>query len=64
MIVTEKVSARDLYPSASELFEPARRPARRPTPGHRPPRALLWLLTGILAGVVGRRLLAWIDRNL
>lgn len=60
MIVTEKVSARDLYPSASELFEPA----RRPTPGHRPPRALLWLLAGILAGVVGRRLLAWIDRNL
>lgn len=60
MIVTEKVSARDLYPSASELFEPARRPTR----GRRPPRALLWLLTGILAGVVGRRLLAWIDRNL
>lgn len=60
MIVTERVSARDLYPSASELFEPA----RRPTPGRRPRRALLWLLTGILAGVVGRRLLAWIDRNL
>jgi hypothetical protein len=60
MIVTEKVSVRDLYPSASELFEPA----RDPLPGAPRRRALIWLLAGALTAVIGRRLLAWADRNL
>jgi hypothetical protein len=52
MMATEKVSVRDLYP------------ARRPTPPDRRRLALAWLLAGVLTAIVGRRLLAWADRNL
>lgn len=60
MMATEKVSVRDLYPSASELFQPA----RRPTPPDRRRLALAWLLAGALAALVGRRILTWMDRNI
>lgn len=60
MMATERVSVRDLYPSASELFEPA----RDPVPGAPRRRALVWLLAGALTAIVGRRLLSWADRNL
>lgn len=59
MMVTEKVSVQDLYPSASELFRPAE-PSHPRSPG----LALTWLLAGALAALVGRRILAWIDRNI
>jgi len=56
---TERVSAQDLYPSAGALF--------RPEPGGKPRArglALAWILAGALAALVGRRLLAWLDRNI
>ena len=59
-MVTEKVSAQDLYPSASELFRPAEE-AKHPRSRR---LALTWLLAGALAALVGRRILAWIDRNI
>ena len=60
MMTTEKVSVQDLYPSASELFRPADE-ARSPRSRR---LALTWLLAGALAALAGRRILAWIDRNL
>lgn len=60
MMVTEKVSAQDLYPSASELFRPAGK--TKDTRARR--LALTWLLAGALVALVGRRILGWIDRNI
>jgi hypothetical protein len=58
-MVTTTVSGEELYPSARNLFRPAQKPL-----DPRPRRiALAWLLAGMLAAVLGRRLLTWIDRN-
>jgi len=55
---TGRASARELYPSAGALFrpEPVKKRARRST--------LVWLLAGALAALLGRRVLAWFDRNI
>ncbi|MGH2398814.1 MAG: hypothetical protein ACRDF6_03135 [bacterium] len=58
-MVRTSVSGEQLYPSARELFR-----AGQTSPDPRPRRiALVWLLAGMLAAVVARRLLFWIDHN-
>lgn len=52
------VTGEDLYPSARGLFRPGRE-----TLDQQPHRTLAWLLAGVIAAVLGRRLLYWIDRN-
>lgn len=58
-MVTTTVSGEELYPSARSLFRPAQ---KAPDPLARR-IALAWLLAGMLAAVLGRRILSWIDHN-
>lgn len=58
-MVTTTVTGEELYPSARGLFRPAQ---KSPDSRHRR-IALAWLLAGMLAAVLGRRILSWIDHN-
>jgi len=60
LTVRSSAAAQDLYPSASEVFRPAGK--TKDTRARR--LALTWLLAGALVALVGRRILAWIDRNI
>lgn len=52
-MVTTTVSGDELYPSAQRSFDLGPRRI-----------ALAWILTGILAAILGRHILSWIDYNL
>jgi hypothetical protein len=59
MRTTDRVAVGDLSPSARELLG-----ARDGSALTRRRRALLWLVVGAVAAAFGRRIVAWLDRNL
>lgn len=59
MMVRERVNIQDLFPAARELFKPDQK--RRPRLWI---RLVGWILAGLAATLLGRRILSWFDRNL
>ncbi|MEX0766747.1 MAG: hypothetical protein WD140_08075 [bacterium] len=54
----EQVEAKELFPTARELFEvvPGKRSSHIPL--------FAWLIAGAIAILAGQRIVSWIDRNL